>query len=100
MEYFKNEFDFSELDKNHQLYDTTNKKGIGNMKKEASPIIELDKFIALRSKSHAYSYAGAPKNQTKKVYKNLPRWKVILSRYLIIKQQLQLIVLSDQKIII
>ena len=36
---FQNDFDFSDLDKPHELYDTINKKVIGKMKREASPII-------------------------------------------------------------
>ena len=32
LEYFKNDFDISELDKQHQLYDITNKKLTGKMK--------------------------------------------------------------------
>ena len=50
-EYFENDFDFSELDENHPLYDITNKKVIGKMNMETSAIIELDNFVALRSKS-------------------------------------------------
>ena len=55
LEYFKNDFDFSELDEKHPLYDITNKKVISKMKIETSPIIELDNFVALRSKSHSFS---------------------------------------------
>ena len=32
LEYLKNDFDFNELDKSHELYDTINKKVIGKMK--------------------------------------------------------------------
>ena len=56
MEFSKNDFDFSELDENHELYDTINKKVIGKMKIETSPIIEIDNFVALRSKSYSFSY--------------------------------------------
>ena len=48
---FKDEFDFSELDPSHELYDPVNKKVIGKMKIETSPILVLDIFVALRSKS-------------------------------------------------
>ena len=54
----KDEFDFSELDRSHELYDPINKKVIGKMKIETSPVIVLDKFVALRSKSYAYSYGA------------------------------------------
>ena len=56
LENFKSDFDFSELDENHELNDTINKKGKGKMKIETSPIIELDNFVALRSKSYSFSY--------------------------------------------
>ena len=56
LESFKNDFNFSELDENHELYDTIEKKVIGKMKLETSPIIELDNFVALRSNSYSFSY--------------------------------------------
>ena len=48
----QNEFDFSELDKNNILYSTFNKKVVGKLKIETSPILTLDNFTALRSKSY------------------------------------------------
>ena len=66
LEYFKDDFDFSELDENLELYDTINKKVIGKMKIETSPIIELDNFVALRSKSYSFSY-GATQSTVQKV---------------------------------
>ena len=62
LEYFKNDFDFSELDENHELYDTNNKKIIGKLKIETSPTIELDNFVALRSKSYSFSYKTLQKD--------------------------------------
>ena len=47
----KDEFDFSELDPSHELYDPINKKVIGKLKIETSPVLVLDNFVALRSKS-------------------------------------------------
>ena len=61
LEYFKDDFDFSELNENHELYDSINKKVIGKMKIETSPIIELDNFVALRSKSYSFSYGATQK---------------------------------------
>ena len=52
----KDEFDFSELDNTHQLYNPTNKKVIGKMETETSPVLVLDSFTALRSKSYSSSY--------------------------------------------
>ena len=66
LEYFKDDFDFSELDENLELHDTINKKVIGKMKIETSPIIELDNFVALRSKSYSFSY-GATQSTVQKV---------------------------------
>ena len=51
----KDESDFSELDKSHKLYDPI-EKVIGKMKIETSPVLVLDSFTALRSKSYAFSY--------------------------------------------
>ena len=59
LEYFKDDFDFSELDPSHELYSSINKKVIGKMKIETSPFIELDNFLALRSKSYSFSYKNA-----------------------------------------
>ena len=52
----KDEFDFSELNKSDELYDPINKKVIGKMKIETSPVLVLDTFTALRSKSFSFSY--------------------------------------------
>ena len=68
LEYFNDDFDFSELDTSHESYDTINKKVIGKMKIEASPIIELDNFVALRSKSYSFSYKTSSKSQNIKEY--------------------------------
>ena len=51
----EDEFDFSELDKNHQLCNPTNKTVIGKMKIETSPVLVLDSFTALQSKSYSFS---------------------------------------------
>ena len=65
LEYFKDDFDFSELDPSHELYNSFNKKVIGKMKIETSPIIELDNFVALRSKSYSFSYGTTQKSKQK-----------------------------------
>ena len=51
----KDKFDFSELDKSHVLYDPTNKRVIGKMKIETSPVLVLESFVSLRSKSYSFS---------------------------------------------
>ena len=57
----KDEFDLSELDKSNELYDPINKKVIGKMKIETSPVLVLDTFTALRSKSYSFSYNSIQK---------------------------------------
>ena len=61
----KDGFDFSELDNAHQLYNPTNKKVIGKMKIETSPVLVLDSFTALRSKSYSFSYNNVQKSKQK-----------------------------------
>ena len=75
------------------------------MKIETSPNIELDNFVALRSKSYAYSFANmqstfGKKNSKQNESKSFPKEKVILIHYLSLKQQLQLIILSVQMLTI
>ena len=71
LEYFKDDFDFSELDPIHELYNSINKKVIGKMKIETSPVIELDNFVALRSKSYSFSYKNAQKTVQKSKQKGI-----------------------------
>ena len=61
----EDEFDFSELDNAHQLYNPTKKKVIGKTKLETSPVLVLDSFTALRSKSYSFSYNSIQKSKTK-----------------------------------
>ena len=62
----KDEFDFSELDKSHELYNPINKKVIGKIKIETSPVLVLDTFTALRSKSYSFSYNNNNNNNIQK----------------------------------
>ena len=77
LEYFKDNFDFSELDENHELYDTINKKVIGKMKIETSPIIELNNFVTLRSKSYSFSYKNAQQTVQKSKQKELQHTQIL-----------------------
>ena len=61
LEYFKEDFDFANLNKNHPLYNPKNDKVIGKMKIETGPCIYIDEFVALRSKSYSYSYGAEGK---------------------------------------
>ena len=42
LKYFKEDFDFSDLDPSHELYSKDNKKVIGKMKLETAPELDLD----------------------------------------------------------
>ena len=53
LKYFKEDFDFSDLDPSHELYSTDNKKAIGKLKLETSPELDLDEAVFLRSKSYS-----------------------------------------------
>ena len=47
-------FDFSNLDKNHELYSNKNKKVIGVFKIETPKDIWIDEFVCLRSKASSF----------------------------------------------
>ena len=69
LEYFKNEFDFSDLDKSHPLYSDENLKVIGKFKIETLPHLSIDVFIVLRAKSYALSYSDKEKAKQKGIQK-------------------------------
>jgi hypothetical protein len=54
----KDLFDFSNYDKDHPLYSTSNKKVIGKMKNE-SPDKQIHEFCGLRAKMYSYTKAGS-----------------------------------------
>ena len=47
-------FDFSNLDKNHELFSNKNKKLLGFFKLETPKNIWVDEFVCLRSKMYAF----------------------------------------------
>ena len=47
-------FDFSNLDKNHELFSNRNKKVIGKFKIETPKNIWIDEFVCLRSKAYSF----------------------------------------------
>ena len=47
-------FDFSNLDKNHDLFSNKNKKVLGNFKIETPQNICIEEFVCLRSKMYAF----------------------------------------------
>ena len=63
-------FDFSNLDKNHELFSNKNKKVIGFFKIETPKSIWIDEFFWLRSKMYAFKYGNDSKNELKGVSKS------------------------------
>ena len=58
-------FDFSNLDKNHELFSNKNKKVIGKFKIETPKNIFIDEFIVLRSKMYAFNCKDKKENKNK-----------------------------------
>ena len=56
-------FDFSNLDKNHELFSNKNEKVIGKFKIETPKNIWIDEFVCLRSKMYAFKCGNDSKNQ-------------------------------------
>ena len=63
-------FDFSNLDKNHELFSNKNKKVIGFFKIETPKSIWIDEFVCLRSKMYAFKCGNDSKNKLKGVSKS------------------------------
>ena len=53
LKYFKEDFDFSDLDPSHELYSKDNKKVVVKMKLETSPELDLDEAVFLSSKPYS-----------------------------------------------
>ena len=62
-------FDFSNLDKNHELFSNKNKKVIGKYKIETPKNIWIDEFVCLRSKMYAFKCGDDSKNRLKGISK-------------------------------
>ena len=56
-------FDFSNLDKNHELFSNKNKKVIRFFKIETPKSILIDEFVCLRSKMYAFKCGDDSKNK-------------------------------------
>ena len=63
-------FDFSNLDKNHELFSNKKKKVIGKFKIETPKNIWIDEFICLRSKMYAFKCGDDSKNKLKGISKS------------------------------
>ena len=58
-------FDFSNLDKKHELYSEKNKKVIGKFKIETPKNIIIDEFVCLRSKAYSFKCKNNDENKNK-----------------------------------
>ena len=63
-------FDFSNPDKNHELFSNKNKKVIGKFKIETPKSIWIDEFVCLRSKMYAFKCGDDSKNKLKGISKS------------------------------
>ena len=63
-------FDFSNLDKTHELYSNKNNKVIGKFKIETPKNIWIDEFICLGSKMYAFKCGDDSKNKLKGISKS------------------------------
>ena len=73
LKYLENLFDFSNLNKNHELFSNKNKKVVGKFKIETPEKIWIDKFVALRSKCYAFKCGDDSKNKLKGISKSYSR---------------------------
>ena len=63
-------FDFSNIDKNHELFSNKNKKVIRKFKIETPKCNWIDEFVCLRSKMYAFKGGNDSKNKLKGVSKS------------------------------
>ena len=63
-------FDFSNLDKNHELFSNKNKNVVGKFKIETPKNIWIDEFVCLRSKMYAFKCGNDSKNILKGISKS------------------------------
>ena len=63
-------FDFSYIDKNHEIFSNKNKKRLGYFKIETPKNFWIDEFICLKSKMYAYKCGDDSKNKLKGVSKS------------------------------
>ena len=58
-------FDFSNLDKNHELFSEKNKKVVGKFKIEKPKNVIIDEFVCLRSKAYSFKCKNNDENKNK-----------------------------------
>ena len=93
----KDEFDFSQLDKSHELLDPINKNFIDEMKIETCSVLVLDTFTALQSKSNRMRYIpnGVIQDAKQKGIQKAPECEDYV-RCLIPEPKMQQIIQFDQ----
>ena len=65
-------FDFSNLNKNHEIYSERNKNVIGKFKLKTPLNIGIDEFVCLRSKAYSFKCKNNDENKKKlKAFQNL-----------------------------
>ena len=69
-EKIRNIFDFSNLNKNHELFSNKNEKVIGKFKVETSKSIWIDEFVCQRSKMYSFKCENDIKNKLKSISKS------------------------------
>ena len=63
-------FDFSNFDKNHELFSNKNKKIMGKFKIETPKNIWIDEFDCVRSKIYSFKCGDDSKNKLKSISKS------------------------------
>ena len=66
-------FDFSNLNENHELFSTKNKKIVGKFKIETPENIWIDEFVCLRSKAYSFKCGNKNTNKLKGISKSYSR---------------------------
>ena len=68
-------FDFSNIDKNHELFSKKNERVICKFKIETPKNIWIDEFVCLRSKMYSFKCGDDTKNKVKGVFKSQSKHK-------------------------
>ena len=58
-------FDFNNLDKDHEIYRTKNRKVVGKFKIETPKNVFIDEFVCMRSKMHAFKCKDETEDKNK-----------------------------------
>ena len=64
----ENIFDFSNLNKNHEIFSNKNEKVVGKFKLETPKSIWIDDFVCLRSKMYSFKCGNGNNKQIKRYF--------------------------------